>query len=84
MPQLTVCSGVEMTAFPLTVVHERGKKYTLDELTKINQAGYRPGNMVVDELIRKIKIDNQLADIQWINSNNTVDIMMSRALNRFS
>ena len=43
-----------MTAFPLTVVHERGKKYTLDELTKINQPGYRPGNMVVDELIRKI------------------------------
>ena len=44
----------EMNAFPLTVVHERGKKYTLDELTKINQPGYRPGNMVVDELIRKI------------------------------
>ena len=42
------------------------------------------GPAFADELIRKIKIDNQLADIQWINSNNTVDIMMSRALNRFS
>ena len=42
------------------------------------------GPAFADELIRKIKIDNQLADIQWINSNNTVDIMMFRALNRFS
>ena len=42
------------------------------------------GPAFADELIRKIKIDNQLADIQWINSNDTVDIMMSQALNRFS
>ena len=42
------------------------------------------GPAFADELIRKIKIDNQLADIQWINSNDTGDIMMSQALNRFS
>jgi len=42
------------------------------------------GPAFADELIRKIKTDNQSADIQWINSNNTVDLMMSRALNRFS
>ena len=42
------------------------------------------GPAFADELIRKIKTDNQLADIQWINSNDTVDIMMYQALNRFS
>ena len=42
------------------------------------------GPAFADELIRKIRTDNQLADIQWINSNDTIDIMMSRALNRFT
>ncbi len=42
------------------------------------------GPPFADELIRKIKKDNKSADIHWINSNNTVDLMMSRALNRFS
>ena len=38
-----------MPGFPLTVVHERGKKYTLQELMKIKQPGYRPGATVVNE-----------------------------------
>ena len=42
-----VCNG--MPGFPLTVVHERGKKYTLQELMKIKQPGYRPGATVVNE-----------------------------------
>ena len=40
------------------------------------------GPAFADELIRKIRTDNQLADIQWINSNDTIDIMMSK-LNLF-
>jgi len=42
-----VCNG--MPGFPLTVVHERGKKYTLQELMKIKQPGYRAGAVVVNE-----------------------------------
>ena len=42
------------------------------------------GPAFADELIRKTKINNQLADIKWNNSNETIDIMMSHALNRFS
>ena len=43
----------ELRGFPLTVVHERGKQYTLEQLTKINQPGYRPGATVVGELNKK-------------------------------
>ena len=46
--QMPICK--EMRAFPLTVVHEKGKEFTLEELTKIKQAGYRPGNVVLGEL----------------------------------
>jgi actin-related protein len=42
-----VCVG--MPGFPLTVVHERGKKYTLQELMKIKPPGYRAGAVVVNE-----------------------------------
>ena len=43
-----VCQKLQ--AFPLTVVHEVGKAYTLEELTAIKQPGYRPGPAVVAEL----------------------------------
>jgi hypothetical protein len=42
------------------------------------------GPAFADELIRKTKKKNRIIDIQWINSNKMVDLMMSRALNRFS
>ena len=41
------CDG--LPGYPLTVVHERGKEYTLEELLKINQPGYRAGAAVVEE-----------------------------------
>jgi len=42
-----VCVG--MPGFPLTVVHERGKTHTLQELMHIKQPGYRAGAVVVNE-----------------------------------
>ena len=42
------------------------------------------GPAFADELVRKTKAKNQVADIKWINSNKTVDVLMSRALNRLT
>ena len=42
------------------------------------------GPAFADELVRKTKAENQLADIKWTNSNKTVDLLMSMALNRLS
>ena len=42
------------------------------------------GPAFADELVRKTKAINQVADIKWINCNETVDILMSRAISRFS
>ena len=42
------------------------------------------GPAFADQLIRNTKERNQSADIRWINSNKTVDLLMSRALNRQS
>ena len=42
------CEG--LPGFPLTVVHKRGEEYTLEELTKVKQPGYRSGESVVKEL----------------------------------
>ena len=42
------------------------------------------GPAFADELVRKTKVENNSADIKWINSNKTVDVLMKRALTRFS
>ncbi|MFL2983129.1 MAG: STAS-like domain-containing protein [Candidatus Neomarinimicrobiota bacterium] len=42
------------------------------------------GPAFADQLIRKTREKNQSADIKWINSNETVDLLMSRALARQS
>ena len=42
------------------------------------------GPAFADELVRKTKAKNQVADIKWINSNEMVDVLMSRALTRLS
>ena len=42
------------------------------------------GPAFADELVRKTKAKNQIADIKWTNSSKTVDLLMSMALNRFS
>jgi len=42
------------------------------------------GPAFADELVRKTKAKNQVADIKWINCNETVDVLMSRAFNRLS
>ena len=42
------------------------------------------GPAFADELVRKTKVENNTANIKWINSNKTVDVLMKRALTRFS
>ena len=42
------------------------------------------GPAFADELVRKTKEKNQQAEIKWINTNKTVDLLMSRALVRQS
>ena len=42
------CEGLQ--AFPLTVIHEVGQEYTLEDLTFTQQPGYRPGTACVKEL----------------------------------
>jgi len=42
------------------------------------------GPSFADALVRKTKEYNQFANIEWINSNSTVDLLMSRALDRQS
>ena len=42
------------------------------------------GPAFADELVRKTKAKNHVADIKWTNSNKTVDLLMSMALNRLS
>ena len=40
------------------------------------------GPSFADTLIRTVREKNQFADIKWINTNKTVDLLMSRALDR--
>ena len=42
------------------------------------------GPAFADELIRNTVRKNQQADIKWINTNETVDLLLSRALNRIA
>ena len=42
------------------------------------------GPAFVDELVRNIRKVEQPIDIQWINSNEMIDMMMSNAIGRFS
>lgn len=42
------------------------------------------GPAFADELIRKTKQKNNSANIKWVNSNDTVDLLMSRAVDRLS
>ena len=42
------------------------------------------GPAFADALIRSAKKCNQLADIKWVNTNTTVDLLMSRSLRRQS
>ena len=42
------------------------------------------GPSFADALVRGTKKSNQLADIKWVNTNHTVDLLMSRALHRQS
>tara|TARA_X000001036_G_C20601400_1_gene775069 strand:- start:102 stop:1115 length:1014 start_codon:yes stop_codon:yes gene_type:complete len=42
------------------------------------------GPAFADALIRGAKKCNQCADIKWVNTNNTVDLLMSRSLHRQS
>ena len=42
------------------------------------------GPAFADELIRNAVRKNQQADIKWINTNETVDLLLSRALNRIA
>ena len=42
------------------------------------------GPAFADELVRKTKVENSSANIKWINSNKTVDVLMKHALTRFS
>ena len=42
------------------------------------------GPSFADALVRKTKEYNKYANIEWINTNPTVDLLMSRALDRQS
>ena len=42
------------------------------------------GPAFADELVRKTTKIYKKINIQWVNSNETIDLMMSRALNRFT
>ena len=42
------------------------------------------GPAFADALVRGAKKCNQFADIKWVNTNNTVDLLMSRSLRRQS
>ena len=42
------------------------------------------GPAFADELVRKTKAINKYVDIKWINCSDTVDLLMSRAINRLS
>ena len=42
------------------------------------------GPAFADELVRKTKEKNQIADIKWTNSTKMVDVLMSRAINRLT
>ena len=42
------------------------------------------GPAFADELIRGLNKKKETIEIQWINSNDMIDIMMSHALKRFS
>jgi len=42
------------------------------------------GPAFANELVRKAREKNRFAHIRWINTNETVDLLMSRALNRQS
>ena len=42
------------------------------------------GPAFADELVRKTKEKNQIADIIWTNTTKIVDVLMSRAMNRLS
>lgn len=42
------------------------------------------GPAFADELIRTTKHKNDSADIKWVNSNETVDLLMSRAVDRLT
>ena len=42
------------------------------------------GPAFADELVRKTKEKNQIANIKWTNSTKMVDVLMSRAINRLT
>ena len=42
------------------------------------------GPAFADELVRKTKEKNQIANIKWTNSTKMVDLLMSRAINRLT
>ena len=42
------------------------------------------GPAFADELIRGLNKKKETIEIQWINSNDMIDIMMSHAVERFS
>ena len=42
------------------------------------------GPAFADELVRKTKEKNQIADIKWTNSTKMIDVLMSRAINRLT
>ena len=42
------------------------------------------GPSFADALVRKTKEYNKYANIEWVNTNPTVDLLMSRALDRQS
>ena len=42
------------------------------------------GPAFADELIRGLSKREKVAEVQWINSNEMIDIMMSHAVERFS
>ncbi len=42
------------------------------------------GPAFADELVRKTKEKNQIADIKWTNTTKIVDVLMSRAMNRLT
>ena len=63
-----------LPGYPLTVVHERGKTYSPEDLMKISNPGYRPGNVVVEEWKASLKESPPENNVQFeIDSNDGKD-----------
>ena len=63
-----------LPGYPLTVVHEKGTTYSPEDLMKISNPGYRPGNVVVEEWKASLKEGAAQNNVQFeIDSNDSKD-----------